>query len=164
MLRRVKKKAEDGVEGAKRTALSLLACKENTERELFEKLRDRGYAPEEATQAVEYVKGKKYLDEERYYIRLVENAANTKLFGKTRILQEIRLKRFSAETVAKCAEKAFAEIDFEENCRRALAKIYRGDKRKAAMALMRRGYGQNEIKAALSQFREEPFSDETEEI
>lgn len=155
MLRRVKKKAEDGVDGAIRAALSLLAYKENTERELYGKLLDRGYAKEEAAQAVSYVKKRKYLDEERYYIRLVENCANVRLLGKTRILQEIRIKKFSDETVENCAEEAFAAIDFEENCRRALAKIYRGDKRKAAMALLRRGYGQNEIRAALSKIEEE---------
>ena len=161
MVRRVKKAAQDGEDGAKRTAVSLLAYKENTKKELFDKLTERGYTAEEAGSAVAFAVEKKYLDEERYYKRFVENCANVRLLGKRRILQELRLKKFARETVEAYAEETFAKIDFEENCYAALRKFGRGDVRKAAAMLMRRGYGQSEIRAACVRYAAEE-SEETD--
>ena len=162
MVRRVRKPAQDGEEGAKKTAISLLAYKENTKKELYEKLTERGYSAQEAAGAVVFVTEKNFLNEERFYKRFVENCANVRLLGKRRILQELRLKKFARETAEACAEETFAGIDFAENCYTALRKFGRGDLRKAAAMLMRRGYDTDEIRAACARYAREE-SEETDE-
>ena len=154
MVRKKNARAEDGAEGAKKAAVSLLAYKENTERELTDKLLLRGYNREEAAAAVEYVKSKRYLDEERYYRRLVENAANTQLYGKKHIEQLLWKKHFSRETIEKCAD-VYESVDFEGNCLRALENIYRGDMKKTAMALLRRGFSGAEVRYAVEKYERE---------
>ena len=143
-----RKEAADGVEGAVRMALSLLAYKENTEKELRTKLIDRGCSEEDADSAIAYVVQKRYLSEERYFMRFVESCARTRLLGRRRILAEAKRKGFSEKTVSAFAEKAFGAIDFDECCFEAYKKCRLPTKEKIVQALLRKGYGIDNIKAA----------------
>ena len=53
-----KKVLEATPEGAKRAAISLLAHREQTEKELLSKLIERGFSREDALEAVEFAKEK----------------------------------------------------------------------------------------------------------
>ena len=145
--RKKKKPASDGAEGAKKAAISLLAYKENTERELYDKLTDRGYSDEEASEALNFVKARRYLDEARYFRRFVEGCACRRYYGKKRILQEAHLKKFSPETL-NTANDLFEEYDFASLCAEALVKLDKGEREKTVQALLRRGYGTAEIRKA----------------
>ena len=94
MYMRNRKIAESEEEGAIRMAISLLAYKENTEKELFRKLLDRGCTEEDAKAAVRFAVEKNYLCEERYFQRFAERCAIDRLFGKRRVIQEARRNGF----------------------------------------------------------------------
>lgn len=121
MYMRNRKIAESEEEGAIRMAISLLAYKENTEKELFRKLLDRGCTEEDAKAAVRFAVEKNYLCEERYFQRFAERCAIDRLFGKRRVIQEARRKGFSERTIKEAAD-FLKEMDFDELCYRALEK------------------------------------------
>lgn len=154
MYMRNRKIAESGEEGAIRMAISLLAYKENTEKELFRKLLDRGCTEEDAKAAVRFAVEKNYLCEERYFQRFAERCATDRLFGKRRVMQEARRKGFSERTIKEAAD-FLKEMDFDELCYRALKKAGNGSKEKTAVALNRRGFSATNIRYAFLAWEEE---------
>lgn len=154
MVTKKRKIAEEGREGAIRAAVSILAYKENTERELYDKLVDRGCTREDAREAVHFAVGKNYLCESRYFARFAENCAQSRLYGRQRILMEARRKGFSEKTLSG-ADAVLDDIDFCEVCYKALKKCSLPTAEKATASLLRKGFALGEIKAALAKFREE---------
>ena len=150
-----KKNFEDSPEKAKETAVALLAYKENTEKELYDKLTARGFSKENAAAALAYVVEKHFLSEKRYFLRLVEYCGNVKRFGRRRIMAEIYQKGFSAATVEEYSEEAFGKIDFDENCYEALTLLKKSDREKARAALLRRGYSGDNVRYAFARFEKE---------
>ena len=148
MYMRNRKIAESEEDGAIRMAISLLAYKENTEKELFRKLLDRGCTEEDAKAAVRFAVEKNYLCEERYFQRFAERCAIDRLFGKRRVIQEARRKGFSERTIKEAA-------DFHELCYRALKKAGNGSKEKTVVALNRRGFSTTNIRYAFLAWEEE---------
>ena len=144
-----KKNAKGGAEGAVKTAVSLLAYKENTEKELYDKLIARGYADSDAAGAVAYCVSKRFLDEKRYFVRFVENAARARLLGRRRILAEAKVKGFSQETLTNCSETAFEGLDFGQLCLAALEKCSARTVDKATASLLRKGYTGADVREAL---------------
>ena len=142
------RKAAGGAEEAKKAAVSLLADKENTEKELFDKLVTRGFSPEDAEIALAYVVGKGYLCEERYFLRFVENCARSRLLGRRRILAEAKQKGFSEKTTAALSQRAFEDMDFDALCYEAYKRCRLETKEKIAQALLRRGYDVSNVRAA----------------
>lgn len=154
MIRKPKKAAEGGREGAIKAAVSLLAYKDNTEKELFDKLTARGFSEDEAGSAVDFVVSRRYLCESRYFERFVENSARNKGYGRRRILFDAQRKGFSDETMRQ-GEKIFETIDFGECCYTVLKKCRAGSAEKAYAALMRRGYSTTDIKTAFKMYAAE---------
>lgn len=105
-----------------RTALNLLAYQDNSEKQLRDKLRRRGFSGAVASAAARDMVSLGYLDERRQLERAVLAAANTKLHGSHRILAELSLKGYTKEDIREvirtlCDEGA---IDFSANFRRLL--------------------------------------------
>ncbi len=140
---------DGGLEGAIKTAISLLAYKENTKKELLEKLIDRGYSKEDAAQAVCFTVQKRYLNEERYFMRFVQSSAENKHFGKRRIIQDARRKGFADETIKKCGSDAVRQVDFDDECYKTLCRYNRCPKEKIVPTLLRRGYTSRNVRYAL---------------
>ena len=150
---------EKNEESAKRTAISLLAYREHTERELTTKLLERGFSKEDAAAAVAFAVEKNYLSERRYYLRFAEYCARTKHFGKRRIAQEAKRKGFSSETVALYTDQALADVDFDEICYEALLRIGHTGREKQTAALLRRGFTTGNMRYAFEkQGAEDSFS------
>ena len=145
---RKNKQTEDTAENAMRTAVSLLAYKENTRKELFSKLVERGYSGENAAKAVNFSVEKGYLSEERYLNRYVESCVKS-LYGRKRILMSARKKGFDEELLT---DDLFDSVDFEEYCYSALLKCKKPTANKARNALLRRGYFSAEITRALKRY------------
>ena len=157
MINRKKKRPipEQGPEGAKKAAVSLLAYREHTEKELLEKLIDRGFSREDARAAVDFTIEKSYLSEKRYYLRYAEFCARTKHFGKRRIAQEAKRKGFSAETVALYTAEALKDVDFDECCFEALLQIRHTTKEKMTATLLRRGFSAGNMRYAFEKYQRE---------
>jgi regulatory protein len=164
MIRNKKRAAlEKNEEGAKRTAVSLLAYREHTEKELYTKLTERGFSKQDAAAAVAFAVEKKYLSERRYYLRFAEFCAKSKHFGKRRIAQEAKRKGFSSETVAFYTDEALADVNFDEICYEALVGLRHTDKEKQTAALLRRGFTVGNMRYAFEkQGKEAELSEEME--
>ena len=166
MYRRTGKTPEDSTENAIKSAISILAYKENTEKELFDKLVAKGFSKEKASEAVAFVVEKKYLCEHRYFLRFVEFYGNTKHLGKRRILREARRKGFSENVIDGYFEEALSQVNFDEGCYGALCRCKSQNKEKACAMLLRRGYTVGNLHYALDKYEEQhgqPFGSGEEE-
>lgn len=150
-----KKVLEGGVEGAKKAAISLLAYKEQTEKELFTKLLEKGFSREDAAEAVAFTIEKQYLSEKRYYMRFAEFCGKNKHFGRRRIVQEARRKGFSEKTIEKYTEEALADVDFDESCYEALTHFRKGSKEKLTASLLRRGFTTANVRYAFMRYEQQ---------
>ena len=140
---------------AVRSALNMLDYADNTEKRLREKLFHKGYSTDEVDFAIEYAKKMDYLNESRFLEAFIYSLANTKLYGKRRIIQELYVKGFTREVIS---EADFSEIDFTANCfkRLRMTKNNYSDTRKLYAALLRYGYSPDEIKEAFRLYKEAP--------
>ena len=142
-------------ERALRSALNILAYAECTESTLRQKLLDKGYDSESVEFATAYVIKHRYLDEKRYLFRLVEYTGNVSLYGKRRILMQLRYKGFQRDIIDCYFEQAMEHVNEDENCQKALSRMRNKSDKQAADALARRGFSFDVIKRALRAAKEE---------
>ncbi len=131
---------------------SLAACGGSKTR-LQQKLRARGVRADIAGEAVAELALRGYLDEERSAMREIDRAL-AKLWGDRRILADLRSKGYDEEALRPVLER-LAKENGAARCRVLLEKRYAEQMRdptqvsKVIAALMRYGYTQSEIRAAL---------------
>lgn len=125
--------------------IRILAYASNTEKQLAVKLKRKGYNSDLIEQAVEYFIEKGYLDDENYIELVVNKLAERKLYGITRIKNELYRMGFSYELIQ---EISYDDIDFVDNCAQLLKKRGGELNDKTISALRRYGYSGSEIKAA----------------
>ena len=132
---------------AARSALNMLDYADCTEKKLREKLARKGHDEDAIDFAVSYAKKVGYLNEARYLENAVYAIANSKLYGKRRLVTELYTKGFKREDIANID---FSEIDFAANCAKRILKIKNrySDERKLYAALMRYGFSPSDIKDA----------------
>ncbi|MGX8698976.1 MAG: regulatory protein RecX [bacterium] len=136
---------------AKERALAVLARRQMSRKELLQKLREKGAAPESAEKAADLMERVGAVNEREYAGAVVRMCAR-KGFGKSRVLQELMKRGVPRETW----EEALLELP-EENgetldallAKRLPPEPTEQELRKAAAWLQRRGYGWSEIKSAL---------------
>lgn len=148
---------------AKKRAMYLLGSKDYSPKAMYDKLLNN-YPPEICRKAVDYLCEYGYLDEERYAAKLAEYLVCTKKHGLYRARQEMAQKGVSREA----AENALAEYskeDFREELAELIRKKYGeklddpADLKRTMAALARRGYGYEDIKAAISRVRSDALDE-----
>ncbi|MCI8387898.1 MAG: regulatory protein RecX [Clostridiales bacterium] len=97
--------------------LDLLSYGDNTRRQLETKLRSRGFDIELCAEAADYIANNGYIDEERMIEQYFRQLAEKKLYGPSRIRQEIMRKGFSRDVVSDKLSELIDEFDFYENLR-----------------------------------------------
>ena len=144
---------------AAQSALNILGYADNTEKKLREKLGRKGFTEEEKDFAVEYAKKMGYLNEKRHLEMAVYSLANTKLYGKKRIIQDLYVKGFKRSDIA---EADFSEIDFPRNCCKRIKQTKKNysDVNKLYIALLRYGFSGDEIKQAFKIYKTESEENE----
>ena len=148
-------------------AVSLLSYGDSTARNLTEKLRRKGVGKEAAEAAVRFCEEKRYIDEEAYLRRLMEQLCEKKHYGLRRIRQEIYTKGFSREAVEAVLEDCAASLDFEGALLERINKLGYASfstpekKKKQIAALQRYGFSFEEIKRALGTLQ---IPDEDEDL
>jgi len=130
---------------ARKTAVNILSFSDNTELRLREKLAAKGYSREAADDAVEYVICRGWLDEQKQAESVLRYLAEVKLFGRRRILQELRKRGFRRTVIDSCD---FDSFDFAVNCRRLWEKRGNMDDERTVAYLIRAGYNGDDIRAA----------------
>lgn len=134
-------------------ASELLARRDHSEKELREKLRQKGFA-DGADAAIEKLRGYGYVDDARFAARYAAELQRVKQYGRKRIEQELFRKgvdraviaetldamTFDADDLAALIERKYlSQLNTEKGVAQTVA------------ALQRRGYGFREIRDALEQ-------------
>ena len=105
-------------------ALNTLSYGDKSRRELYRKLREKGYDRETAEDATLEAVRLGYIDEERQLRHIIPRLANEKLHGARRILPELVNKGYQNSQIrvilSELVEKG--EINFKENFERLLVK------------------------------------------
>lgn len=89
---------------AKLRSMNLLKTKDYTEEQLRKKLQDGGYPQDIIEEAVEYVKGYHYIDDERYCRCYIEEQAGSK--SRQKIIQDLRNRGISKELIEEGIKRA----------------------------------------------------------
>lgn len=143
---------------ARMKAMQLLERMDRTERGLKEKLRQGGFSPEAAENAVDYVKSFGYLDDARYARNYISGRMGSK--GRQRILQELYQRGIDRQTALEAYEEtaALQETDEREVLRLAIRKKYpeetslnEKEMRRLYGFLARRGFSSADILQAVEE-------------
>ncbi len=134
-------------------ASDLLSRRDHSEKELREKLRQKGFS-EGADEAIERLRGYGYVDDARFAARYAAELQRVKHYGKKRIEQELFRKGVDRAVIAETLEEmTFDADDLVSLIERKYAGRLGTEKgvSQTVAALQRRGYGYREIKDALEQ-------------
>lgn len=138
-------------------ASDLLALRDHSEKELLQKLRQKGFA-DGAEEAMEKLKSYGYLDDSRFALRFAQELQRVKHYGKKRIEQELYRKGVSRDVVSDTLE----QLSFDEDAlpalieRRYLRQLdTEKGVQKTVAALQRMGYSFGEIRDALRKVQED---------
>ena len=138
-------------------ASDLLALRDHSEKELLQKLRQKGFA-DGAEEAMEKLKSYGYLDDSRFALRFAQELQRVKHYGKKRIEQELYRKGVSRDVVS----DTLAQLSFDEDALTALIErryLRQLDTEKGVQktvaALQRMGYSFGEIRDALQKVQED---------
>ncbi|MDP2690465.1 MAG: regulatory protein RecX [Deltaproteobacteria bacterium] len=113
-------------------ALRLLSYRPRSERELGERLAEKGFSEEETASALGYLTGAGYIDDKRFAVSLAESRVRNKGWGPAKIAADLAKKGISRETIKTAlADIAPAE---EDAARAALAKWARKNEAAAPIA------------------------------
>jgi regulatory protein len=138
-------------------ALQLLARRELSEKELRDRLIDRGHPADEINRVVEHLLETKSLDDARVARAYARTAADVKGRGRLRVMRELSAMGIGREVANEALAEVFADVDERALIAKALQKKMRGRPRIANAAeharlyqfLMRQGFTPAGIAAAL---------------
>jgi|GEM_PF-1661716 Uncharacterized protein conserved in bacteria len=143
-------------------ATYLLGFSDKSVKKLLQKMKEKGYSDHACALAVEAMKHAHILDDLALCKRKLLFLANTKLYGKYRIKQELFVLGFDRETVENALENS--EVDYEQNAVALFQKIARNSdlsdrmvKKKLSDKMGRYGYGYDLIKICLENEIDEEF-------
>ena len=141
----------------KRLALRYLAARMYTAREIFDRLRHKGYDSELAEEIVGELLSEKALDDKLYAECYVADSVNLGAKGEYRIRQELLRKGVAPVLIDRAIEEA--EVDFDASLKEFVKERLRvteisdyKDLMKFKAALARRGYSSSEIRRVLDEF------------
>ena len=147
---------------AVKKGLDILSYGDNTKSALTVKLRQRGFGKFISEDAAEYIAELGYINEVQILERSVEQLASVKLYGPSRIKNEIFKKGVSREVMSEHLEDFLERIDFEENLLKLVRKkcdfdaiSERGYREKFYAAMYRLGYSPSQTRDAIKRIREE---------
>ena len=158
-LQRLKEAA--GVSGTKATAAELIGRRAMSRRDLERKLQDKGASETEARYAAEWMEAIGAINDADYAAMLVRHCASLG-YGPARVREKLYEKGMPKELWEDALEQlpeAAEQID------RFLAQKLRGrtpdekEKKRLSDALLRRGYGWGDVKAALNRLGAEIWED-----
>ena len=146
-------KSADILRKAKKRGLYLLGERSMCRGELLQKL-TKTYGAEIAEEAVDYIDGLGYINDEEYAPRLAEYLIHRKRFGVRRARQEMLRRGLDRELV----ENVLADLpedELDEELKSLIEKKYYAkigtydDRRRTIAALMRRGYDYSAVKRCI---------------
>ena len=146
------------VEAAKKRALWLLDKRDYARAELFRKLTEKGFEDAAADAALDRLTELGFVDDARYAPIVVRHYA-AKGYGRARVQRELQRRGISKELWdAALGEMPEQDETVDRLLRARLKGAETGDRaalKRASDALLRRGYGWDEINSAVERLRAE---------
>ena len=135
----------------------MLARRELSEKELRDRLVDRGHPADEINRVIEHLLETKSLDDARVARAYARTAADVKGRGRLRVMRELSTMGIARDVATEALAEVFADVDERALIAKALQKKMRGRPRIANAAeharlyqfLMRQGFTPAGITAAL---------------
>ncbi len=137
-------------------ALNVVGFKDRTEKEIREKLTQKGYDENTIEEEILFLKNYGFIDDSRYAERFTHDAINIKKWGRARIKTELLRKGIEREIVENTIEDAFSEIDDERLISEMQKRFKNSDfsnikeRTRIFNFYMRRGFSPDEIKGAMN--------------
>ena len=139
---------ETVIRRARQKTMALLKRSDKTECELRSRLKMDGYPKPAIDAAIEYVKGYRYIDDEKYVRNYIGVMSRTK--SAVQIKSELRRKGISQELIESCT---YTNIDEAEAIQKAIrrktpdiTRLSYTEKQKVAAYLFRKGFKQETIR------------------
>lgn len=137
-------------------ALKVIGFKDRTEKEIREKLTQKGYDEIIIEDETEFLKSYGFINDLRYTERFTHDAINIKKWGKARIKTELLRKGIEREIIENTIEDIFSELDddriFTEMQKRFKNSDFSNMKERTRIFnfYLRRGFSPDEIKGAMN--------------
>lgn len=137
-------------------ALKVIEYRDRTEKELREKLKEKGFGEHLIDDELEFLKSYGFINDARYAERFTADAINLKKWGKSRIKSELIRKGVDRELIYNTIEDAFLELDddrlFSEMQKRYKNSDFSNIKERTRIFnfFLRRGFSPEEIKGAIN--------------
>ena len=128
-------------------AIALLSNREHTEKELSEKLKEKGYGEEEISLALSRLKKEGYLSEERFAEVYVRSRLRRGPEGRPLILMRMIEKGSPREIASRVLDEIWEEGSWKESLRKELSLLEKKKGREYAEGKMRqKGFSLREIR------------------
>lgn len=137
-------------------ALRLIEFRDRTEKEIRDKLLEKGYDENQVDEEIEFLKNYGYVNDLRYAERFTSDAINLKKWGKIRIRTELLRKGIDRETIDNVIEDAFFEIDDDRVISQLQVRFKNSDlsnikeRTRIFNFFLRRGFSSEEIRGAMN--------------
>ncbi len=137
-------------------ALKIISIKDRTEKELRDKLNEKGYQENDIDVVIEFLKEYKYIDDTSFAINYAKDCVCLKKWGKTRIKTELVRKGIDKELAQEAVENACEDsgsLVLSEMKKRFKDADFSNPKERMRIFgyFARRGFSPNEIKGAINQ-------------
>ena len=135
-----------------KAATRILAYGDRSERQMRERLTDKGFGPVEIAEVLEILREKRWLDDLRFMENAARGIARTKLCGRGRIRMEL-MQKVDRETVEIHFDEvmeSLSDLDFTAIARKRAAKHAGKSREYLAADLKKNGFTREEIIAALA--------------
>lgn len=136
-------------------ALRLIAFKDRTEKEITDKLAQKGYTAEQIAEETEFLRAYGYIDDDRYAKRFASDCAAIKKWGAGRIAREL-VRRGIDRTAARAAAEAAANENDGILCEEMKKRFANADLKnprergKIFAYFARRGFSAEKIRGAIN--------------
>ena len=137
-------------------ALKLIEFKDRTEKEIRQKLHEKGYDENSIEDEIEFLKNYGYINDSRYAEHFTHDAINIKKWGKGRIRAELLRKGVDREIIDSVIEESFEEVDDDRVFSLMKTRFANSDfsnikeRTRIFNFYMRRGFSPDEIKGAMN--------------
>lgn len=137
-------------------ALRLIEFRDRTEKELSDKLKEKGYSENDIDDEIEFLKSYGYINDKRFAEHFTHDAISIKKWGKIRIRTELIRKGIDREIIDNSIEDAFLGIEDDRVLSQMQSRFGNSDfsnvkeRTRIFNFFMRRGFSAEEIKGAMN--------------
>ncbi len=136
---RMNLKLKDSENKIRNSSLRFLARRQHSERELKQKLRRKGFSPEEIEEEIEELRRLGLLNDREFALQWAASRRR-RLYGSVKIRWELRLKGIDRQLIDEALEKADAVMEEKEAARLLMERKKFRDSSRAYRFLIQRGF------------------------